>query len=359
MSHELRTPLNAILGFAQLLQIQSKDPKTLESVNLILNGGRHLLQLINEVLDLSRIEAGKLTMSFEPVPFSDAIAQAVEMVGPMAGERGVTINFDADDCADLHAKADMQRLVQILVNLLTNGIKYNVYGGRIDIGCLSEGAKRRIVVADTGPGIDEELKGRLFQPFERARVSVEEGTGLGLALSRRLAQLRGGDLVLDRTGKDGSVFAVELQSVEGPVATSSIPTTPSEAASEPAKRNLRVVYIEDNAANLQLMDKILESVGGIDLIPAIMAEPGLALIKEHLPDLVLLDLHLPDAHGYDVLQTIRSNPATGHIPVIILSADATASEIKRLLEGGAKSYLTKPFDIGVLVAELNEVRAAK
>lgn len=357
MSHELRTPLNAVIGYAQLLQLQSDDEQTLESAQAILRGGRHLLDLINEVLDLARIEAGKLTLSIEVVSVAGAIAQAVDLVRPILDERNIELSIESEHCDQLHVRADRQRLVQVLLNLLSNAAKYNRPAGRIEVRCSQVGAgAHRIQVTDTGEGLDAQAVEQLFKPFERG-VHAEEGTGLGLALSRRLMELMGGELSLVSTGIVGSSFAVDLQAPEVPTAEKSAKRATREKRVTLAPGKLRIVYIEDNLSNILLMEKVLSGVRGIELLTAKRASEGLQLVEDQMPDLVLLDLHLPDARGTDVLRKLRANPKTGSIPVVVLSADASDNQIKRLLEAGAKTYLTKPIDLDLLFAELNDARS--
>ncbi|HEY3782943.1 MAG TPA: PAS domain S-box protein [Fimbriimonadaceae bacterium] len=360
MSHELRTPLNAVIGYAQLLEMRSDDPKTLESAKAILKGGRHLLSLINEVLDLARIEAGKLTISLEPVQVSTTITHAVDLVRPVADERGVKITVSSSLSAGIHVTADRQRLVQVLLNLLTNAAKYNRPEGQITVTC-SEGSRgtHRIEVSDTGTGIDEERRGWLFKPFERLGKEAGEGTGLGLALSKSLVEVMGGNLTLTDSSRNGSTFAIELPGAVAPKANPADIDAENRRDLHHLDDVLRVVYIEDNLANVRLMEKVFEDVGGIDLMPAMQASVGLQLVEDHIPDLILLDLHLPDKPGIDVLRELQSNPKTGDIPVIVLSADATENQIQRLLKAGAKAYLTKPVDLPALFAELEEVRSAR
>ncbi len=359
MSHELRTPLNAVIGFAQLLQMQSVDSDTLESADSILKAGRHLLDLVNEVLDLARIEAGKLTCSLEPVAVRGVINQAIELVRPTAQCLGVSIDVAMRDDNDVHVTADRQRLVQVLINVISNAAKYNRRGGSIEIRCLQlDGNRHRIEVKDTGPGIDEEGVTRLFVPFERLGNQQAEGTGLGLALSRRLMDLMDGELFLLNTSEEGSTFAIDLHMAIAP----SVEVAMIEAQALPVpsdvERLLRLVYIEDNLSNLQLLERVFEKFGGIEFIPAMLASTGLQLVQDDLPDLVLLDLHLPDAHGFDVLAKLKANARTADIPVIVLSADATESQVSRLLAAGAISYLTKPIDLPLLFAELEKLKSS-
>jgi len=356
MSHELRTPLNAVIGYAQLLQMEGGDGRTLESARSILKSGRHLLDLINEILDLARIEAGKLTLSVEAVAAASAIGQAIDLVRPIVDERGLALTLGSEPCKHLYVKADRQRLVQVLLNLLTNAAKYNRPGGRIEVRCLELGdGRHRIEVADTGRGLDAKAVEKLFMPFERGN-QPEEGTGLGLALSRRLTELMGGKLSLVGTSEAGSTFAIDLPLSKAPGAKKPTAGQPRKEKAPSAEVSLRIVYIEDNLSNVQLMERVFSTASGIELLPAMQASVGLQLVEDHLPDLVLLDLHLPDMPGIEVLKKLRANPKTSRVPVVVLSADATDNQIKRLMEAGARSYLTKPIDLDALFAEVNEIR---
>lgn len=354
MSHELRTPMNSVIGFAQLMDLQTQDPETKKNARAIFKAGQHLLSLINEVLDLARIEAGKLAVSLEPVPVGLAIGQAIDLVGPAAEARNVVLKVHPEPCSQLHVLADRQRLVQVLLNLLSNAVKFNRQGGRVQVRCFeASSGMHRIEVSDTGHGIPEMFRGELFKPFERFMSDEVEGTGLGLALSRSLMKLMGGTIALGQTGSEGTTFVIELRPAEAPDQVLPIPPK-GLATSDPGKL-VRIVYIEDNLSNLQLMEDVLEFRGGVELSSAMDASGGLRLVRERQPDLVLLDLHLPDAHGIEVLADLRADPTTADIPVIILSADATETQIKRLLAAGAKSYLTKPIDLAALFAELKDI----
>jgi PAS domain S-box-containing protein len=355
MSHELRTPLNAVIGFGQLLQMQSDDEKVHSSASSILKAGRHLLDLVNEILDLARIEAGKLTLSVEAVPVTSALVQVIELERPLAEERGIDL-APFEGCDDLHVSADRQRLVQILLNLLSNAVKYNRPNGRVDISCKAGDVSCRITVKDTGPGFDAEAQQRLFVPFERGNQR-EQGTGLGLTLSRHLARMMKGELSLIQTSSEGSTFALDLpiaQAPELPESTESL-RPPAELYSG----KLKLVYIEDNLSNLQLMEQVMAQVGGYELIPAMQASIGLQLIENNSPDAVLLDVHLPDGNGLDVLKRLKSDPKLANIPVVVLSADATDAQIRRLIQAGATAYLTKPIDLNALFEELNKITPRK
>ncbi len=312
MSHELRTPMNAVIGYAQLLEMRSDDPKTLECAHAILKGGRHLLSLINEVLDLARIEAGKLALSLEPVPVDCALTQAIELVRPSADSRDIKIEVASGPDMGTHVVADRQRLVQVLLNLLSNASMFNGTGGRIEIRCSEPAADTyRIEVEDTGSGIDEGSLGGLFKPFERLGNQTAEGTGLGLALSRSLMELMGGTISLVSTGRAGSTFAIELQSSAPPTASVKYIADQDQAKPIDPEELLRIVYIEDNLSNLQLLENVFEDVGGIELMSAMQASVGLSLVKDHMPDLVLpisICLTATGSTSYGNFKRVRRRP---------------------------------------------------
>jgi CheY-like chemotaxis protein/anti-sigma regulatory factor (Ser/Thr protein kinase) len=361
MSHELRTPLNAVLGFGQLLELQCTDVHQVEGVRQILNGGRHLLGMIDTILDISRIEAGSMALSLEPVHAGGVITDALELVAPLAAERGIRIDARHGAGADRHVRADMQRLKQVLLNLLANGVKYNREGGTISIAAEEiAGERLRILVSDTGPGIAAEQLDNVFVPFQRLgaeRTSVE-GTGLGLALSKRLIEAMDGTLGVTSEPGHGSTFWVDL-AVE-----TSVPEPPLEPAGVQGDgdalsirrgRARSVLYIEDNLSNVKLLEQLFAKRPDVRLIPSMQGNLGLALAQEHRPDMILLDLHLPDLHGAEVLRRLKANPATAQTPVVIVSADATPGQIQRLLAAGAHAYLTKPLDVRQLLALVDDI----
>jgi PAS domain S-box-containing protein len=348
MSHELRTPLNAILGFGQLLSLDSLNEDQRDSVDHILRAGKHLLELINEVLDISRIETGRLSLSPEPVPLDEVLREAQELIRPMAAERQIHVEEEPREKRQ-HVLADRQRIRQVLLNLLTNAIKYNHDGGRVTISCRTADEDRlRIAVVDTGRGIEASQIPRLFMPFERldAEQTGVEGTGLGLALSKRLVEVMGGTMGVESTAGSGSTFWLELPVRNSVLEQSDRSNTAPADADEPVSIAARTVLnIEDNVDSAQLMERIFSSWQGIRLIAAMQGRLGAELARQHHPDLILLDLHLPDMHGLEVLEALRADALTRDIPIIVTSADATAGQIERLLSAGANEYLTKPLDI--------------
>jgi signal transduction histidine kinase/HPt (histidine-containing phosphotransfer) domain-containing protein/ActR/RegA family two-component response regulator len=361
VSHELRTPLNAILGFGQLLERDLVEQGERETLDQMLGAGRHLLAIVDDLLDLSRIEGGELRLSVEPVQIADALGEAKSLISPAATTAAVGIRQRPVN-VDLYVRADRQRLIQVLLNLVSNAVKYNRRGGNVVISAgRTDGSTVRVEVSDTGSGISEEAITRLFTPFERLDAASRgiEGTGLGLALARGLVESMGGKLELASEEGVGTTVSFEL-----PVASAAEIATPrprrqdpvAVGNSEPAESGQRlraaisVLYIEDNPSNVRLVEKIFGLSSDLGLHVAREGSSGVALARELRPDLVLLDLHLPDIPGEQVLAALRGDHELAETPVIIVSADASPVQAKRLLAAGANGYLTKPFDIDQLLA---------
>jgi signal transduction histidine kinase/response regulator RpfG family c-di-GMP phosphodiesterase len=359
MSHELRTPLNSILGFAQLLGLADLAAQQQSNVQQILKGGYHLLELINEVLDLARIEAGRLSMSPEPVQIKDAVKEAVDLVRPIASLQNVTLSVDLSTYGDRYVQADRQRLKQVLLNLLSNAIKFNRSNGLVVLRCEeTRDHCLRMEVADTGFGIDEEGLKKIFTPFERlgADRNAVGGTGLGLALSRRMVEAMGGSIGVESTVGVGSRFHFDLSLLEHD-AEPRVDRGFKDgltALGQAASYQGTILYIEDNLSNIRLVEQILERYPGVRLLQALQGKLGLDLANAHTPDWILLDLHLPDMRGEEVLTALRQEPRTQEIPVSVLSADATPGQINRLLAAGAREYLTKPLDVRQIIALLED-----
>jgi PAS domain S-box-containing protein len=356
MSHELRTPLNSILGFGQLLDRQSPTETQRPRIRYILSAGRHLLNLINEVLDISRIEAGTLQLSVEPVSVGEAIGEALDLMRPLAAERSIALEANCPSETAAYVLADRQRLKQVLLNLLSNAVKYTGMEGSVTVSVIDNGdGATRISVQDTGAGIAVEKLARLFTPFDRlgAEQSAVEGTGLGLALCQRLVNAMQGSIGVNSTLGSGSTFWLELPMAKSPLETlaGTRPAT-TDAAGDGESR--RILYIEDNFSNVTLVDQMLAERPAFELMTAMQGRVGLELARQHSPDLILLDLHLPDMPGWQVLAQLKSDHLTREIPVVIVSADATAPQIKRLLAAGARAYLTKPLDIPEFFRVLDE-----
>ena len=346
MSHELRTPMNSILGFAQLLARAELPAAQAKGVQHILKAGRHLLRLINEVLEISRIEAGREHLALEPVALAAAAQEALGLVRPLAQQHGVTLHDVEGEAPEAVVRADRQRLVQVLLNLLSNAIKYNRPGGSVRLDVRRAGDGRWAVrVHDTGPGIPADRAGELFTPFARlgAEQTEVEGTGLGLALSQRLCEAMGGALALEASGAGGSTFRVELAGADG--APGRREDTGTYAVPTPGGAPATLLYVEDNAANRSLVESILLARPGWQVLVAARGGAGVALARAERPDLVLLDLHLPDIDGVEVLRQLRADARTAAIPVVVVSADATAASLERLRAAGADAYLTKPIDV--------------
>jgi PAS domain S-box-containing protein len=348
MSHELRTPLNSILGFGQLLDRQSPTETQRPRIRYILSAGRHLLNLINEVLDISRIESGTLQLSVEPVCLEEAIAEALDLMRPIAAERTIALTADCALEQTSYVLADRQRLKQVLLNLLSNAVKYTAIEGSVTVSFADSGnTVTRISVRDNGAGIPVEKLARLFTPFDRlgAEQSAVEGTGLGLALCQRLVQAMNGLIGVNSALGSGSTFWLELPNAKSPLQTLAASRADSVPAHPSAEDGRRLLYIEDNFSNVTLVDQMLAERPTFELMTVMQGRVGLDLARQHSPDLILLDLHLPDMPGWQVLAQLKADQMTREIPVVVISADATAPQIKRLLSAGAHAYLTKPFDI--------------
>jgi len=358
MSHELRTPLTSILGFGELLAYADLPEPQGEYVRAVLQAGRHLLSLINEVLDISRIEAGQISLAVESVPLESLVADVHALLQPVAASHGVEMEAGPWRAGKGYVLADSQRLRQVLINLVSNGIKYNRPHGSVRIRVREVGDNRiRIAVTDTGRGLSDADQAKLFVPFERldaARTGVE-GTGLGLALSRDLAEAMGGEMGVESVLGEGSTFWVELAGAE-PVAV--VETVTGDVATRAYDKPRQILYVEDLVANVQLVESILERRPGVRVIPAMLGGLALDLAREHRPDLVLLDLHLPDMGGDEVLRRLRDDPVTAQVPIVVFSADATSRQRDELLAAGATAYLTKPISVRDLLDALDDLLSA-
>ena len=348
-SHELRTPLNSVLGFTQLLQLSDLSPEDRDGVDRILTAGRHLLALINELVDIARIESGDFSLSVEPVSVQPLIREACQLMEPLAAQRGITIRHEQDD-PELAVRADRQRLSQVLVNLISNAIKYNKEGGAITVTCrVAEAAGQVcIAVSDTGPGISAADLERVFVPFERlgAAQTAIEGTGIGLPLARAFAAAMSGRLTASSVPGQGSAFTLTLPRSQDMFPTPSAPAVPllAPAASTDGVRH-RILYIEDNPANIEVVSRFLRTRPNIALEQATTGRTGLEKAVRNPPDLILLDMHLPDLRGDEVLKRLKAEPATASLPIAILSAEAAPAIIRRMRDNGVISYLTKPLNL--------------
>ena len=358
MSHELRTPLNAILGFGQLLEMEVEEDDDRESVDQVLKAGRHLLAMIDEVLDISRIEAGQMSLSVEPIPVRSVLQESVDLVRLGAAQQGITLRAQSCLATDHFVLGDQQRLKQALLNLLSNAIKYNRPAGTVTLSCKDVGEGRlRLEVRDTGYGIPAEKLERLFTPFDRLGADQTQvpGTGLGLALSKGLVEAMGGTLGVESVEDEGSCFWVELPLTTPPAVVEALPERQQvRIPGETADVTHTVLFIEDNLANVRLMHRIFQRRPGLRLLTAMQGSLGLELAREHRPDLILLDLNLPDLSGDKVLLQLRQDPVLRQIPVVMISGDAIPSQVQRMLDLGAQTYITKPFDVPELLRVVDE-----
>jgi PAS domain S-box-containing protein len=355
MSHELRTPLNAIIGFAQLLQMDKLTPLAddqKESIGYIVNSGRHLLTLINEILDLARIESGKLDLNIETVALLPLMDETVSLLLPTADARHVAIQQCCPTA--MHVHADLSRVRQILLNLLSNAIKYNRPGGSVTLSCDAIDDSVRVTVSDTGIGINDQHCSEIFQPFQRlgAERTAIEGTGIGLVICKRLIEAMGGTIGFASSVGIGSRFWIELPVVAADYKTST--SRSFEAIGDVSDKNgsvsRRVLYIEDSPINIEIVKNVFRILPDIELLTAENAETGLAMVHELHPDLVLMDINLPGMSGLEALKILKLDPATKDIPVIAVSAAAMPDDVEAGLKAGFLAYLTKPFDVSELIA---------
>jgi PAS domain S-box-containing protein len=345
MSHELRTPLNAVIGFGQLLELDELDVHQTEAVQQILGAGRHLLDLINEVLDISRIESGTVTLSLEPVHLATVLGDALLLIRPLADKAQVRLTSDGARNGDVYVVADQQRLQQVLLNLLSNAVKYNRVGGRISVRCTQQAdGMVELAIADTGLGMRAEQVERLFEPFDRlgAEATDVEGTGLGLCLVKGFVEAMAGTIDVESEPDVGTTVRVRLAAVEEPE-----PATP--IGDRPRPDGCTIVHIDDNRSSLQLVERLLEPLAGLRFFSATHGRAGIDLIHEHAPDVILLDLHLADGDGREVLGQLQRDPATAAVPVVVLSAAVTPDEAQRLRAAGAADVLAKPVDAASLL----------
>jgi|GEM_PF-2131614 len=363
MSHELRTPMNAIIGFSQLLEYDNKlNDDQQDSVNEISKAGRHLLELIDEVLDLAKIESGHADLSFESIQAGDLLSECIALLTPVAQQSEITLHLKAENV--YYVRADRTRLKQALLNLLSNAIKYNREQGSVFINFVPiDEEVLRITVSDTGYGLSQEQQENLFQPFNRlgAESSEIEGTGIGLAITHSLINMMDGYIGVESKEGAGSQFWLELpRELQTPqtsnITATTVINTADDAYPAPSLNHL-VLYIEDNPANLRLVTQILSKRQHIDLITALKPRLGLELAAIHQPDLILLDINMPELDGYQVLSQLRSNRQLKDTPVIAVSAAAMPQDIAKGKEAGFSDYLTKPLDVRKFLATVDHYLA--
>ncbi len=362
MSHELRTPLNAVLGFAQLMETATPLPSPTQkmSIDQILKGGWYLLHLINEILDLALIESGKLTMTQESIDLSEAFRDYQLVIMPMAVTHNITVRFP-DDAQKRYVNADKTRIKQVMINLLSNAIKYNRPDGVVTVSCEATPVQgMRVSVSDTGLGLTPEMMQQLFQPFNRLgqESGDTDGTGIGLVVTKQLVELMGGVIGVHSEVGVGSTFWFELplsaeSAIPAHLASDANPLVPAMGTANITQRTL--LYVEDNPANLALVEQLIERRNDLKLLTATDGNCGVQMAREHLPDLILMDINLPGISGLEAMKLLRANPQTAHIPIIALSANAVLHEIEQALKAGFVRYLTKPIRINEFMDALDVV----
>jgi CheY-like chemotaxis protein len=362
MSHEMRTPLNAVIGFTQLLRLQpdSGPGKVAEYADHVLRASEHLLALINEVLDLQRVEEGRLALQPAAVELAPFVENALDLMRPMAQRQGIALACQVP--AGAWAWCDPRPLRQVLVNVISNAVKYNRAGGWVCVSLLAAPRGRVVLgVEDTGSGLSDDQLVRLFQPFERLghESSEIEGSGLGLVIARSLAIEMGGQLTLSSVKDAGTLARIELPGCDAPdtvpAALDDAPTV--VAAPAPAQRAaLRLLYVEDNRINALLFEEAMRVLGGYELRVVEHGAGALELVRDWTPEVLVLDANLPDMSGFEVLRRLRELPALAHVPAYMCSADAMPEDIQRARDAGFEGYWTKPIEMAVVSADLEALR---
>ncbi len=356
MSHELRSPLNAILGFAQLMDTEkTQAPGQKESIAQILQAGWHLLKLINEILDLAKVESRQVPLSEEPVSLAEVLVECQGMVEPQAQQRGLVMKFPHFD-VPCFVKADRTRLKQVLINLLSNAVKYNQRSGTVEVTCTTVNpGHTRLNIRDTGAGLLPDQLAQLFQAFNRLgqEAGGEEGTGIGLVVAKRLVELMGGTIGVESTVGEGSTFWFELLSVAEPRMPSQDEIAPSALVTSSGARRQLLLYVEDNPANLKLVEQIVGRHPQLRLLTAVNGDLGVELARSTLPDLILMDINLPGISGFDAMKIIKAGPTTAHIPIVAVSANAMPLDVERGLKAGFYRYITKPIRVSEFMEAVN------
>jgi PAS domain S-box-containing protein len=363
MSHELRTPMNAILGFGQLLRLEIKNKNQkieLTEVDYILNAGKHLLELINEVLDLSRIETGALKVTLESVDLAKIIEETIGLIKPIADENSITIINNCHNQKNIYVMADGIRLKQIILNLLSNAIKYNRVNGTVTISYEIKDEKLKLKISDTGIGISEENYEDLFKPFERlgAEKGEVQGVGIGLSICKKLVELLNGLIYFESEFGKGSTFIIEL-GLGKPVLNDVKGSELDDMNVRHATENKTILYIEDDPVNLKLVQYILRKYKSFDLIAAPNAQLGIEIAKAQKPHLVLLDIHLPGMDGFTAFNKLKAMKETESIPVIAVTSDAMEADKEKALKMGFFHHLSKPLDIQEFIKTIDQALAIK
>jgi len=367
MSHELRTPLNGILGFAQLLQFDPANPLTerqKDNTAQIIKSGDHLLELIDQVLELAKIEAGKVTLHLEPMELRPLMKECMAVIQAQADKRGISVDCDEDHCDDIVVVADLMRLKQVILNLLSNAVKYNSENGSITVsGVRDHAGMMRISIADTGPGIPQDKQDDLFKPFERLghEASDIEGMGIGLTITRNLVRLMGGEVGVESRVGTGSTFWIEMPLPNVDI-TPQLEATKNKKATKvdlsaplgDAAQHYSVLYVEDNPANLALMQQIFQNVPNLNIISSHTAELGIEMAQAQQPDCILMDINLPGMNGDAALHHLKKLEETRHIPVIAVTADALPHQVAKGIQAGFFAYVTKPLQITELFGVVSE-----
>ncbi|QPJ61278.1 MAG: response regulator [Candidatus Nitronauta litoralis] len=362
MSHELRTPLNAVIGFGQLLEMNLRDQvddQSLENLTRIVTAGQHLLALIDDILDLSKVETGYLSLSLEDASLSSLIMEVKELMEYWENKKNVEVTINTKSFENIFVIADRVRLRQVLINLISNAIKYNKENGKVNVACVAGTSNGMVVfkVEDTGVGVPMDKLDELFEPFNRlnAENTEVEGTGIGLALTQKLVHLMNGEITVETDEGKGSTFSVHLPQGQNPEALYPEPGSEKFMEEQSFRSNkFCILYVEDNPLNLSLVQQIFEYEDQINLLTANNGHQGFEMVKEHHPDLVLLDMNLPGMDGREVFQRMQALDTLKDIPVIALSAEAMDGDIKKTLDLGIKSYLTKPINVEELASMVRQ-----